>query len=438
MAEAAFPGANGKIAFSRGVNTGAIHVMERDGSGVTQLTSGGVNAEDESPTWSPDGSKIAFARGNNIVPDVWVMNSDATGLTRLTFSELGASDPAWSPDGKQLVYTEVVLRPGCLPFCRTEIFVMDADGTDRRRLTDNDVHDVEPAWSPDGSHIVFSRQIECPALSPCPFDLVRIAPDGTGERTLLANGHVNRDPDWSPDGTRIAFASSGAILHPNHFNIEVFTMSSDGSDVRLLTPVPDGSRGWLQSLDPAWSPDGTKIAFKAAAFDDTGRPPASVTDDSEILVVDADEPTVSRLTDTSSEEGWPDWQPLNRPPDCDITAGRVELWPPNHKLRRVSVSGGSDPDADEVSLAVTAVTQDEPVRGRGDNTTPDAVTGSLPNEVLLRAERSPRGDGRVYRLSVQGSDGRGGTCEGEATVEVRRHHDSPAVDSAPPSFDSFG
>ena len=102
------------------------------------------------------------------------------------------------------------------------------------------------------------------------------------------------------------------------------------------------------------------------------------------------------------------------------------------------MSGGSDPDGDEVSLAITAVSQDEPVRSPGDNTTPDAVAGSDLDQVRLRAERSPKGDGSVYRLTVLGSDGRGGTCEGQATVQVRRHNGVPAVDSAPPHFDSFG
>jgi hypothetical protein len=107
------------------------------------------------------------------------------------------------------------------------------------------------------------------------------------------------------------------------------------------------------------------------------------------------------------------------------------------RFRAVVVTGGSDPDGDAVTLEVTGVTQDEPVSGRGDATAPDARAGSGLDDVHLRAERSLRGDGRVYHLTVQASDGRGGTCEGEATVEVRRHKKRVAVDSAPPEFDSF-
>ncbi|MGH3105360.1 MAG: hypothetical protein ACRDN6_14815 [Gaiellaceae bacterium] len=134
--------------------------------------------------------------------------------------------------------------------------------------------------------------------------------------------------------------------------------------------------------------------------------------------------------------------PPNRPPDCsNVAASPTTLWPPNHRLVLVTLSGAADPDGDAVTLTITGVTQDEPLNGVGDgNTSPDAQSGALPNTVHLRAERSGTGDGRVYRISFTGSDGLGGTCSGTVTVGVP--HDmgqgSTAIDSAPPSFDSFG
>ena len=134
--------------------------------------------------------------------------------------------------------------------------------------------------------------------------------------------------------------------------------------------------------------------------------------------------------------------PPNEPPDCStVEASPTVLWPPNHELRLVTLSGGTDPDSDAVTLTVTAVTQDEPLNGSGDgNTAPDAEAGTFSNTVRLRAERSGTGDGRVYRISFTGSDGEGGTCSGTVTVGVP--HDmgagSTPIDSAPPSFDSFG
>lgn len=134
--------------------------------------------------------------------------------------------------------------------------------------------------------------------------------------------------------------------------------------------------------------------------------------------------------------------PPNEPPDCStVTASPSTLWPPNHKFHLITLSGATDPEGDEVTLTVTGVTQDEPVNGVGDgNTAPDAKAGPSSNTVFVRAERSGTGDGRVYRIAFTGTDPDGGTCTG--TVLVTVPHDqgqgSTAVDSAPPSYDSFG
>jgi uncharacterized delta-60 repeat protein len=132
--------------------------------------------------------------------------------------------------------------------------------------------------------------------------------------------------------------------------------------------------------------------------------------------------------------------PANLPPDCSaVTANPNTLSPPNHALRAVNLSGATDPDGDTVILTIIAVTQDEPLNGPGDgDKTPDAQPGAQSNEVLVRAERSGKGDGRVYRVSFSGSDGAGGTCTGTATVGVPRSSGAAAIDSAPPSFNSFG
>jgi hypothetical protein len=132
----------------------------------------------------------------------------------------------------------------------------------------------------------------------------------------------------------------------------------------------------------------------------------------------------------------------NRPPDCStVTSSPATLWPANHGLRLVTLSGATDPDNDTVTLTITAVTQDEPLNGLGDgDKAPDAQAGIRSNEVLLRAERSGRGDGRVYRISFTGADGQGGSCSGTDNVSVPRNigAGSTVSDSAPPSFNSFG
>jgi chitinase len=116
------------------------------------------------------------------------------------------------------------------------------------------------------------------------------------------------------------------------------------------------------------------------------------------------------------------------------------LEPPNHKLRLVRLAGATDPDGDPVTLVVKGVTQDEPVNGTGDgDTSPDAQAGPTSDSVKLRAERAGSGDGRVYRIRFEGSDGKGGTCAGAVNVTVPRSQgkQSVAVDSGQ-SYTSFG
>ena len=132
--------------------------------------------------------------------------------------------------------------------------------------------------------------------------------------------------------------------------------------------------------------------------------------------------------------------PANRAPDCSgVSADSSVLWPPNHKLRAVTLSGATDPDGDLVSLSIDSVTQDEPVSGdRGGGKGTDAAAAEATNRVLLRAERDGVGDGRVYRVAFTGSDGRGGTCAGVAEVAVPHSRAGTAIDSAPPGYSSFG
>jgi hypothetical protein len=130
----------------------------------------------------------------------------------------------------------------------------------------------------------------------------------------------------------------------------------------------------------------------------------------------------------------------NRPPSCSTaTVTPNLLWPPNHKLRTVTVIV-TDPDGDVVTTTIDAVTQDEPVNGLGDgDTSPDAVAGPASNQVMLRAERSGLGDGRVYRISFTATDGFL-SCTGTVTVGVPHDQGAGAtpIDSAPPSYNSFG
>ena len=128
----------------------------------------------------------------------------------------------------------------------------------------------------------------------------------------------------------------------------------------------------------------------------------------------------------------------NRPPDCSaVIATPNRLWPANHSMRRVLVSGARDPDGDVVTTTITGVTQDEPVASFfGFEITPDAQLGTQPGEVLLRAERSWSGNGRVYRIGVTVTDVHGAACSRVVTVGVPLSSHSTAVDSGG-SYDSL-
>lgn len=134
----------------------------------------------------------------------------------------------------------------------------------------------------------------------------------------------------------------------------------------------------------------------------------------------------------------------NHPPRCDeVALDRDTLWPPNHKLVRITAAGARDDDAgDTVTLVVDTVTQDEPTNGTGDgDTAPDAVLSAPPSaSVWIRAERSATGDGRVYRLGFTATDSHGATCSGTRTVSVPKSDASgqEAVDLTPPGYDSTG
>jgi hypothetical protein len=143
------------------------------------------------------------------------------------------------------------------------------------------------------------------------------------------------------------------------------------------------------------------------------------------------------VADTATKE----W--INAPPDCSRVVLDVRtLWPPNHKLRRITASGATDPDVGgTATLVIDGITQDEPVNGRGDgNTAPDAfLTSPLSASAKVRAERAGPGDGRVYRVHFTATDQFGATCSGTAKVGVPhdRGRGRVAVDSAPPSFNSL-
>jgi Tol biopolymer transport system component len=242
-------GGAGQIVFSsnRGGDYNDIYRMAMDGSGLVRLTQGDSNFF--AGPWSPDGQRILFTGFGLIHSYVGIMNADGSGqvdLSRQPDSDEGF--PAWSPDGKRIAFTS--RRDG-----NNEIYVMGADGSNPTRLTFEPGDDFAPTWSPDGKQIAFVSDRDQMAGI---YDLYIMAADGSQVRRLtrpepggLTNDTaIDYSPAWSPDGTRIAFRS--------HHNgpADIYVINVDGSGLLNLT----GGKG--DNWSPNWSPDGTQIIFQ--------------------------------------------------------------------------------------------------------------------------------------------------------------------------------
>ena len=389
-----------------------IHKMNPDGSAVTQLTTGTLDFQ---PTWSHDGRRIAFTslrdeldpnncRAAGCNWEIYVMNADGSGETRLTNSPGSDSGLSWSPDGTRIAFT--TSRDG-----NSEIYTMNADGNGLVRLTNDPSDDASPQWSPAGDEISFERG----------SDTYFVRPDGTGERRLVSSGSFyNRSAVWSPDGQRLAFVTY-RLGQP-----QIHVINADGTgEIALTNDQADNDTYGIFNAEPTWSPDGRKVVF-------THRLCSVYCGGSQLQTINADGGGSRTAIVHLHAAAAPDWQPLpNRPPDCSSVAGAPSSLS-HHGFQVVTLGGATDPDGDAVTVTITGVTQDEPVGRR-----PDARAGASADRVELRGQRLPRGDGRVYRTAFRASDGTD-ECSGEATVEVRRKKNQPAVDSEPPSYDSFG
>src|SRR5215208_2531616 len=214
-----FPGPNGQIAFvSLTDGNDEIYVMNADGSGLTRLTDD--PADDFNPSWSPDGEKIAFGsfrdsneESNN--EEIYVMSADdGSGLTRLTDDPAIDTFANWSPDGEKIAFTSD--RDNSID----EIYVMNADdGSDVTRLTDNDADDLAPSWSPDGERIAFASDRDENATHEI---YVMNADDGSGQTRLTNNDADDFNPSWSPDGEKIAFSGSRDNNEESGSNFDIF------------------------------------------------------------------------------------------------------------------------------------------------------------------------------------------------------------------------
>ena len=238
-----------------------IYVMDADGGNQLNLTN---NPSDDSfPSWSPDGKRIAFAsyrdkKVKNFIPtyEIYVMNADGGNPQNLTNDRNEDWYPSWSPDGKRIAFMS--LRDGhIIDVAPTyEIYVMDADGGNPQNLTNDLNDDRYPSWSPDSKRIVFTA--ERPGHFRSKFgitdEIYVMDADGKNQQRLTENRKNDWFPSWSPDGERIAFA---ADRKGDSENLDIYVMDADGGNQQNLT------NNRRDDWSPSWSSDSRRIAFSS-------------------------------------------------------------------------------------------------------------------------------------------------------------------------------
>jgi Tol biopolymer transport system component len=264
-AKAAFPGHNGRIVFWREDSNGFAQtwVADKDLSNQVKLTS--KSADSGWAAWKAGGAKLAFDSNRadpdptdaRLIEDIFKMNPDGTGVVKLTDSKSFNGSPGWSPDGRKIAFeSNRADRPGRhgVEPERNEIYVMDADGTNVRRLTTLPAHaivDHAARFSPDGRRIVFTRYVKDPGLSA--LFTVRVDGGGLKRLTPWRNGAANAH--WSPNGKKLVFEAY--TLKNRACYGDIYTVDSDGQHLTNITH----NRCQAGSADPVWSPDGRKILF---------------------------------------------------------------------------------------------------------------------------------------------------------------------------------
>lgn len=268
------------------------------------------------PTWSPDGRMIAFI---SQAPEgglaIFRMNEDGTNKTQITPISASWSRLSWSPDGGRIAFHDTGPVPP-----RTQIFVVDIDGSNRRSLTSGSAAwDSYPTWSPDGSRILFSRVIPPGIVSVYSGPVLHtIDPEGTDLRMLphgFMDGFGDSMPSWSPAGDKIVF-----VVNVWDFVTNIFIANADGTDRRFFHGCYwfDTSCR-LDALNPQFSPDGTRIIFIMFDFVGGG---------SQIFSKNIDGTGLTLLADSAQTFSWQTHidQPSRSALDFDGSGSADILW----------------------------------------------------------------------------------------------------------------
>ena len=365
-----------------------IYVMNADGTGQTNMTTS--PGTDRDPTWSPDGSTLAFTSARNGEEQIYLMSADGSNLRRCRQSSVRSALPAWSPDGSRIAFT----RWGNADPTDTDIFVMNAADCGlsvppaaRPLAAGHPDREEEPAWSPDGKRIAYVRSTDFND-----HQLFTMNIDGTQKAPLQPSIlPINAiSPDWTPDGKHIVF--TGVVPgQPYH----IYRVNSDGSGG--LTPLTGGADGFTTAI----SPDGSTIAFS------TGREGNEL----KIYLMNADGTNPRNISGShQARDTAPDWQLRSPVPAITSQPHSQTIAAGNAVTLTVAVSGSGPLSYQWYVGPSGAVT----------NPVPDAATNALVTPPLMSTTQ--------YRVRV--SNAVGAVHSATATVTVVA---PPAIVSQPQS-----
>ncbi len=272
------------VYWSDAAGNSEIYSMDSDGTGPSRLTT--HTARDEWPCWSPDNAKIAWETNRPGEPnwEIYAMNADGTGAMNLTSNAAEDLYPDWAPSGGLIAFTS--RRDG-----NREIYTMTSTGASPTRITSNTSDDRHPSWSSDGSRIAFDSDRDTGSGAPTTppdrnrYDVYAMNANGTGVARLTTSATCDWQPCWSPVASRIAFISNRSGSY------EVWVMNADGSGQTQVTTLGG------EANKPSWSPDGARIAFSC-----------EVSGNTDIYTVNANGTGLTRVTTAASSEEYPSWR----------------------------------------------------------------------------------------------------------------------------------
>jgi len=261
----------GKIAFASDRDGNfEIYLMDADGGGQTRLTENA--GEDHGPAWSPDGQRLAFVSTRDGNAEIYVMNADGTGQIRLTNNTASDLAPAWTRDGSQIGF--VTNRDG-----NDEIYRMNPDGSNQTNLTNNVSDDASFSFSPNGLTVAFSSTRE-----DSQFEIYTMSSSGASPNRLTTTVGDDINPSWSSQ--RIAFQSNRDDTD------ELYSMGADGGNQVRLTNNAD------LDVDPSQPTDGSKVLFSTSRDGNF-----------EIYLMDGDGTGLNRLTNNNAADVQPTLEP---------------------------------------------------------------------------------------------------------------------------------